>query len=84
MLLMQYLIELDNVPNEIPFYIEDLKDYGEITRYSEKYPTYVWITSPWQQDILEVVFGVKKIWAKRYDRNPKLSVLKISHEKGLR
>lgn len=67
---MEYLIELHNVPFEIPMYVADLTAYGEITRHGEWFPIYVWLTSPWEQDIIEVVFGVKKVWPRRYKAIP--------------
>lgn len=62
---MEYLIELHNVSFEIGMYIADLSDFGEITRYCEQYPTYVWLSSSWEKDILESIHGVKQVWPKR-------------------
>lgn len=64
---MKYMIELHNVPHEIYMYVEEVKLFGDVTRHDEKFPTYVWIDSEWEKDILETIMGVKKVWPKRYD-----------------
>lgn len=67
---MDYLIELHNVPYELEFYKADLQEYGQIFRYSERFPRYIWLSSPWESDILEAVFGVKQVWPKKYNHIP--------------
>ncbi|RPK20101.1 MULTISPECIES: hypothetical protein [Paenibacillus] len=62
---MEYMVELHNVPHEIPTYISELMLYGDITYQVERYPVYVWMESMWDLDILSSSLGVKKVHQKR-------------------
>jgi hypothetical protein len=64
----RYMIELYNVSHEIAMYLEDLKDYGEITHYTERYPTMVWLESMWDKDVLKTIYGVKIVREPKYTR----------------
>jgi hypothetical protein len=70
----KYMIEFHNVPHELSLYFEEIKVYGEVFYYNERYPMYIWIESFWEKDILESAFGVKKVYPKRFNSIP-LSVL---------
>jgi hypothetical protein len=70
----QYLIELHNVPHEVVLYFEELKHYGQVTNRSERYPTFIWMESFWDIDILQSAMGVKKVYPKRFNSTP-ISVL---------
>lgn len=66
----EYFIVLHNVPHEIQLYIEELKEYGEITHRSERYPTQVWLSSYWDMDIIQSAMGVKQVYPKRFSSIP--------------
>ena len=72
----EYLIELHNVPHEVAMYVEELKLYAEIKRYSERFPLWVWVESPWEQDILETIYGIKKVKPPLYRQKHNKSILK--------
>jgi hypothetical protein len=70
-----YLIELHNVPHEVALYVEELKMYGDIKRYSERFPLWIWLESPWEKDILEKAMGVKQVKPPLYRRQTDISVI---------
>lgn len=65
---MKYMIELQNVPSEIYFYIAEMKDFGEVVMHPESLPTFVWLESEWEKDILEGLYGVKKVYEPKYKK----------------
>lgn len=67
---MQYFIELHNVPHEIALYVAELKLFVSVEHYNERYPTYLWVETEWDKDILESLLGVKKVNPKRYRAVP--------------
>lgn len=64
-LMKQYLVELHNVPHELTLYRSELSQYGTITYCTDYMPTYVWVDSPWDIDVIMDYFGVKKVHLKR-------------------
>lgn len=80
----RYMIELHHVVHEVSMYLADLEMYGDITHYNERYPVYVWIESLWDKDIIESVYGIKKVWSPLAVMSHHTSSLKdISYERGL-
>jgi hypothetical protein len=65
----EYFIELHQT-NALYMCIADLADYGAITRHLERYPTQIWISSPWDKDIIEAIPGVKTVREKKHDHIP--------------
>lgn len=63
---MTYMIEVHNVQHEIYMYIEELKLYGDIVHHSELFPTYIWLESDWEHDILKELYGVKSVREPKY------------------
>lgn len=80
----KYMIELHLVPHEIAMYLGEIEMYGEITHYNEHYPTYVWIEAPWDKDIIERIYGIKKVWEPLIRTTNTESILRdITHQRGL-
>lgn len=80
----KYMIELHLVMHEMTMFLADIEMYGEITHYNERLPTYVWIESPWDQDIIETIHGIKKVYSPLYRPKNHESTLKdISQRRGL-
>lgn len=65
-----YMIELHNVPHELELFVSELSLYGEITYQNPRYPTFVWMESFWDKDILESSLGVKTVRPKREETEP--------------
>lgn len=81
----KYLVELHNVPHEIALYVEELKMYADVKRHSERFPLWIWVESPWEQDILENIMGVKQVRPPLYRQQNTTSVLRdIMMERRIR
>lgn len=71
---MKYMIELHYVAAELELYAEELKQYGLLIHRSDRYPAVLWLESEWDKEILEQVYGVKKVRLPIYQRE-EMSVL---------
>lgn len=81
---MKYLIEFHNVPHEIALYVEEIKIYGEVVLYQERYPMYLYLESPWDKEILEEQLGVKQVREPLYRAKDTVSVIRgIMEQKGM-